>query len=194
MHPFRKYILNYTHIPLEDWQIIEFLLTKREYRKGEVILEEGKVCKHVYFLETGFLRFYVNMDGEEVSKFFTKPPYCFTSQRSFNKSIPAKESIATLEDSRVWEITKSDSDKLLKLESWSTFTRELVQEVQFFTEQILVEIQNQTAEERYIKLVEGGSYLLEKVPLKHLASYLGIAPQSLSRIRKKYMEQRKNLT
>ena len=78
--------------------------------------------------------------------------------------------------------------------SLSTFTRKLVQEVQFYTEQILVEIQNDTAEQRYLKMIEEQSILLQKVPLKHLATYLGIAPQSLSRIRKKFFEQRPKLT
>ena len=82
-----------------------------------------------------------------------------------------------------------DAEKLFKLNSWSTFIRKLVQEVQHFTEEILGEIQNRTAEERYQDLLESGHIYLQKVPLKHLASYLGIAPQSLSRIRKKLLQK-----
>ena len=62
--------------------------------------------------------------------------------------------------------------------------RKLIQEVQFYTEQILDEAQNQTAEERHINMVEKDDSILVHVPLKDIASYLGIAPQSLSRIRK----------
>lgn len=177
-----------------DWCIIEESLKRVIYKKGSALLEEGKVCKKLYFLESGCLRFYINTNGEEISKFFTIPPYCFTSQRSFNNETPAQESIAALEDSVVWEMSKQDAYKLLNMKSWNEFIRKLTQEVQYFTEQILEQMQHLTAEERYTKMIEEGDILLQKVPLKHLASYLGIAPQSLSRIRKKYMDQQQKLT
>ncbi len=69
--------------------------------------------------------------------------------------------------------------------------RKLIQEVQYYTEEILQEIQTETAENRYIKLLESNPALLQRVPLKYLASYLGIAAQSLSRIRKKLAKQKR---
>jgi len=194
VHPFRKFILNYSSFSQRDWDQVELVLKKKKYRKGELLLEEGKICRKLSFLESGFLRFYINKDGNDVSKFFTEPPYCFTSQRSFNNEIPAQENIEALEESIVWEIDKSATEDLLKIPNWSNFARKLTQEVQFFTEQILEDIQNLTAEERYFKMMKDGHIYLEKVPLKYLASYLGIAPQSLSRIRKKYFDQKGKLT
>lgn len=184
MHAFRQFIENYTSIPDPDWKEVEQCLRKRSIKKGELILEEGKICRHLYFLESGFLRYFLWKDGLDKTKFFTIPPYCFTSQRSFNFEIPAEESIEVLEDGVIWEIKKTDRTRLLKLNSWNTFTRLLVQEVQFFTEQILIALQNETAEERYRKMLSNGDVILQKAPLKIVASYLGIAPQSLSRIRK----------
>lgn len=191
MHPFHNFILRYTKMSNVDWQEVEDCLTKKRYKKGEILLHEGRICKKLYFLESGALRFFITKDGDEISKFFTLPLYCFTSQRSFNNEIPAQESIAALEDSIVWEMSRKDAYELYRLDSWSSFVRKLTQEVQFFTEQILEEIQNYTAEERYCKMIDQGDLLLQKVPLKHLATYLGIAPQSLSRIRKKYMDRQR---
>jgi hypothetical protein len=74
---------------------------------------------------------------------------------------------------------------LYRLKSWTDFARKIIQEVQFFTEEILEELQTETAELRYKKMLQNSPALLQRIPLKHLASYLGIAPQSLSRIRKK---------
>lgn len=176
-------------MPEADWVQIERHLTKKTFEKGELILKEGEVCQHIYFLESGFLRYFVWKEGDDISKFFTSPPYCFTSQRSLTQKIPARESIEALEDSEVWMMKAEDADALLNLNSWSTFVRKLVQEVQHFTEEILEEIQNRTAEDRYKELLESQHEYLQKVPLKHLASYLGIAPQSLSRIRKKLLLQ-----
>ena len=194
MHPFRKYIHTYIELPESDWTEIEACLSRYEYKKGVVLLEEGKICKKLYFLESGFMRFYTYKDGTDVSKFFTAPPYCFTSQRSFANDLPAQENVDTLEDCVIWEMSKEDAFKLLDIKSWNTFVRKLTEEVQYFTEQILEEIQNKTAEERYLTMIEEGNILIQKVPLKHLASYLGIAPQSLSRIRKKYMDDQRKLT
>ena len=194
MHPFRDYIAKYTELYDAEWEQIEKCLTRKEYKKRTCILEAGEICKKLYFLEEGFLRFYVLRDGNEVSKFFTKPPYCFTSQRSFTNNVPAEETIEVLKDSVVWEMHKTDAFDLLQYFNWSEFIRKLVQEVQFFTEQILEEIQNQTAEERYIRMIEENDIILIHAPLKDIASYLGIAPQSLSRIRKKYWSDMRKLT
>ncbi|MEL6941316.1 MAG: Crp/Fnr family transcriptional regulator [Bacteroidota bacterium] len=190
MHPFRVFISNYTLLSEGEWKAVEACLERKRYHQGESILECGRMCRKLYFLESGFLRYYyLDKNGSSISKFFTIPPYCFTSQRSFTQEIPAQEGIEALEDSIIWEMSKKDAYTLFKYSNWSQFVRKLVQEVQFYTEQILEEIQSQTAEERYFKMIEEGDILLEKVPLKHLASYLGIAPQSLSRIRKKYALQ-----
>lgn len=194
MHPFKKYILEYTNIAENEWKAVEKCLVKKQYKRGENILETGKICRKLYFLESGFLRYFIFKNGEELTKYFTDPPYCFTVQRSLTNETPSEDTIQALEDSIIWEMNKEDAFALFKYANWSTFIRKLIQEVQFFTEQILEEVQSQTAEERYIKMVEEQSVLLSKVPLKHLASYLGIAPQSLSRIRKKYFDNRRNLT
>ena len=78
---------------------------------------------------------------------------------------------------------------MYKSKSWAEFARKITQEVQFFTEEILLELQTETAEVRYEKMLEISPNLLQRIPLKYLASYLGIAPQSLSRIRKKITQK-----
>lgn len=194
MHPFRAYISAYSTFSDEEWTSIEPCLSRTEVKKGALILESGTICRKLYFLEEGFLRFFLHKDGEYVSKFFTEAPYCFTSQRSFTNETPTTDNIEAKVDSVVWEMSKQDAFELLKLPNWSEFVRKLVQEVQFYTEQILEDAQNNTAEERYIKMLEENSSVLQHAPLKDIASYLGIAPQSLSRIRKKYWTQQQKLT
>ena len=186
MHPFKKYILNYSPITNTEWETIEKCLSRKTYKKGELILETGEYCRKLFFLEEGFLQFFIYNEGLENTKYFTIPPYCFTSQRSFTTNVPSEDTIEVLQDSIVWEMNKTDAFDLLELFSWSEFVRKLVQEVQYLTEQILTESQNNTAEERYIQMIEKKDPILQYAPLKDVASFLGIAPQSLSRIRKKY--------
>ena len=181
----RTFVGKYVRISEVDWDVIRLYFRRREAKRGEIILKEGEVCRHLSFLESGLLRYFIVKDGEERNKFFTIAPYLFTSQYSFNNQTPAKETIQTIEDSVIWEITLEENRQLLQLSSWNQFARKITQEVQFFTEEILEELQTETAENRYIKLLNNQPELLQRIPLKHLASYLGIAPQSLSRIRKK---------
>lgn len=185
MKEFRKFIENYEKIPNQDWELISANFRRKELPKNYTLLEQGKTCKNLYFLESGLLRYFILKDGSEITKFFTIAPYCFTSQASFNSKKPANENIQTIEKSIIWETTFEKNQELLKLKSWTNFARKITQEVQFFTEEILEELQTETAENRYQKLLKNQPELLQRIPLKHLASFFGIAPQSLSRIRKK---------
>ncbi len=181
---FKQFMLQYVAVSDEDWIRISKEFSVTTYKKGALILEEGNICNHLSFLEKGLLRFYIWKDGETVTKFFTEDPYIFTSQRSFNRREPAKENIEALEDSLVWQLSYQAQQALLKVEAWRVFADKITQEVQFFTENILEEIQNETAENRYTLLLKNRPKLVQRVPLKHLASYLGITQQSLSRIRR----------
>jgi CRP-like cAMP-binding protein len=185
----RKFIEKYTTIPLEEWNEISLCFQKRIVDKDEIILEEGKICKHLYFVESGLFRFFIHKEGNDITKFFTEAPYFFTSQASFNAQKPAQENIQAIEKSVVFQISFKQSNDLFRLKSWSEFGRKITQEVQFFTEEILEELQTETAELRYQKMLNNRSELTQRIPLKYLASYLGIAPQSLSRIRKKIQEK-----
>ena len=185
MDTLRKFIEKYTSLPTDEWKEISNCFEKRVIEKDEIILQEGKVCRNLYFVESGLLHFYINKDGNNITKFFTEAPYFFTSQASFNSQKPANENIQTIEKSIVYQISFTQTQELYKLKSWTDFARKIIQEVQFFTEEILEELQTETAEFRYEKMLKNEPELLKRIPLKILASYLGIAPQSLSRIRKK---------
>ena len=182
---FRKFIENYVLVSQSDWETISNCFERKEVEKNQTILNEGEICKHLYFLESGLMRYFINKDGNEITKFFTNAPYCFTSQVSFNNEKPATENIQAIEKSVIWQFSFQDSNKLFELESWTIFARKITQEVQYFTEQILEEIQSETAEFRYEKMLKNDAELTNRIPLKYLASFLGIAPQSLSRVRKK---------
>jgi len=185
MQALKQYIEQYTLLNNEDWLLISSKFEQTTVKANSYLLQEGKVCRHLYFLEAGLLRYFITKDGKEINKFFTVAPYCCTSQVSFTSGLPATENIQALEDSVVWRINLQSANELLALTSWNTFIRKLIQQVQSYTENILQELQTSTAETRYKKMLESNPALLQRVPLKHLASYFGIAAPSLSRIRKK---------
>jgi CRP-like cAMP-binding protein len=187
MDTFRKFIEQYVTVPNAEWIIISQAFERKEFARNEIILSEGKICRHFYFLDKGLVRFFSNSEGKDITKFFTVAPYCITSKNSFRNQIPSQESIQALERAVVWQTTLEKSEPLLDLKSWNTFTRKFVHEVQSYTEELMMQIKTETAEQRYRKLLEKHPAIIQKIPLKHLSSFLGIAPQSLSRIRKKYL-------
>ena len=89
MKELKQFIENYVSLSELDWQIISNCFEKRIFEKDEIVLQEGKVCKYLYFIENGLLRFFINKDGNDITKFFTEAPYFFTSQVSFNSKKPA---------------------------------------------------------------------------------------------------------
>jgi CRP-like cAMP-binding protein len=191
-HPFKKFIEEYVLLTDTEWIEIQKCIEPKWVRKGELILKEGTICKHLYFLEKGLLRFFTWKDGNDITKYFTEECYLFTSQKSFTKQQPSSENIETLEDSLIWQMTYDHAHALLSLPGWNTFIRKLIQEVQSYTEEILEDLQTRTAEDRYKIMLDNSSSLIQRVSLRHLASYLGIAPQSLSRIRKNMLHKNRS--
>lgn len=185
MDALQKFIESYTQLTESDWNAISQAFERHEFRKNEMILTEGAVCRHFYFLEEGIIRFFILNDGDEITKFFTIAPYCFTAKDSFRNQTPARENIQALEKTVVWQTTLQQANDLLALPAWSDFTRKFIHEVQSYTEELLMESKTETAENRYRKLQQKYPALIQRIPLKHLSSFLGIAPQSLSRIRNK---------
>ncbi|WP_346861039.1 Crp/Fnr family transcriptional regulator [uncultured Draconibacterium sp.] len=182
-----KYLIQkHTELPDKDWDAIKSEFVQQNFRKEEAILEEGKTCRYFYFFESGLIRFYCNIDGADITKTFAIAPYCFTSRVSFRDQTPANEAIKALEDTVVWKITFEQYKKLEQVESWNRFMRKLIAEIQDFTENRMLVSKIYTAEENYQQLLKDyPAELMQKIPLKHMASFLGVAPQSLSRIRKK---------
>lgn len=117
MNAIRQFIEGYVPITDNEWRTISPYFTKQPIEKDEILLKEGKICKHLYFLESGLLHFYINKEGKEITKFFTIAPYFFTSQASFNSQNPASENIQAIENSVIWKITYQQSIELLKLDT-----------------------------------------------------------------------------
>lgn len=181
---FRKFIEQYTRVPDNEWLKINEAFERKLFAKNEIVLEEGSVCRYFYFLQTGLIRCYTIYNGNDITKYFTAAPYCFTSVESFRDQKPAEESIQTLEESLIWFATAKKLEELRMLNSWIDFTSRLLLEIQQFTRNSLQDIKIKTADQRYKELLISKPEAIQRIPLKYLSSFLGITPQSLSRIRK----------
>lgn len=159
---FRNFIEKYSLLNDSEWNTIDELCERVVFQKNDIVLKIGKTCKYFYFLEN-----------------------CFTSKSSYRKQTPSDEGIQALDETVVWTISYESYKKLEAFNFWNIFIRKLLNEIQEFSEDFYFEIRTMTAEERYKRILKDyPEEIIDKIPLKHLSSFLGIAPQSLSRIRK----------
>ncbi len=152
------------------------------------LAEEGKVAKEIYFINEGLLRLFYRKEGEEITGFIFREGLFASSYDSFLKEIPSIQTLETLEESELLVITKIDLETLyLKMPAMNIFTRKVAEQRFINAQLILSSFILDSPEERYKKYAIENSDLLNRVPQHYIASFLGITPVSLSRIRKRLM-------
>ena len=149
-----------------------------------MLLIQGNVCRHLYFLEKGALRGFYNLDGKEITHWFGFENDFVTSFHSFITGEPAVENIQLLEGSILWAISKETLNTLLDTHhDMERLLRIAYEKYYIRLEERFVNAQFKTAKERYEELILQTPHILERVPLGFIASYLGISQETLSRIR-----------
>ncbi len=160
---------------------------KITYAKNEYLLKEGQVCRHLYFLETGALRGFYNLDGKEITHWFGFENDFVTSFHSFITGEPAVENIQLLEGCILWSISKDALTALFnEYHEIERLMRIAYEKYYIRLEERFVNAQFKTAGERYANLLRQTPPIIERVSLGYIASYLGISPETLSRVRSKF--------
>jgi CRP-like cAMP-binding protein len=155
--------------------------------KNDFLLVEGKICRHLYFLESGALRGYYTLEGKEITHWFGFEEDFVTSFHSFITGKPAVENIQLLEGSILWSISKESLTALLnQYHEIERVLRIAYEKYYIRLEERFVNAQFKTAAERYGNLLQQAPHILERVSLGQVASYLGISQETLSRIRSRY--------
>ncbi len=152
-----------------------------------LFLEEGKISNHVGFIENGLFRsFFYDDNANEITTHFFQPGTVLISMESFNNQVPAKENIVAMEDSKIYAMTYKESLELYeRVPAWRQITKD-VDEMKF--NDLMnrsIQLQTLSARERYDLFCQHYPDIIQKVALKHIASYLGIDIATLSRLRKK---------
>lgn len=149
------------------------------------LLKAGKVEQYIYFLDSGIVKGYQNIDGKIVVQHLVAGYNFFTSLDSFMTETPSSDYYETITDCRVVKISKPDFDILQKdTKFWAIFVKEVTNEHLSCKLERVKDFQILTAKERYLKFVNQYPKLALNVSVDNIASFLGMEPQSLSRIRK----------
>lgn len=152
--------------------------------KGYVLFKVNRIDPKVYFIKKGMVRAYANPGGEELTFWFGKEGDAVISMRNYVENRKGYETIELLEPCELYEIHTEDLRRLynndINIANWG---RKFAEQELIKIEERLISRQCKTALERYKELLNNDADLLQRVQLGYIASYLGITPVSLSRIR-----------
>ncbi|MFB6340933.1 Crp/Fnr family transcriptional regulator [Saccharicrinis sp. FJH62] len=165
--------------------IAESMQTKR-FSKGEFLIKEGQFSSKTYFILEGCVREYILTEGEEkTTNFFTEEQWAI-SLNSFTPQNAATHNWICVEDTLVVEGDEQQGQALFKrFPRFETISRTIMEAAFAEQREALASYYTDSPEQRYLKLLRTRPELFQRIPQYHLASYIGVKPESLSRIRKR---------
>ena len=171
----------------EEQNVIKSYVTPKKLRKKQYLLQEGDVCKFIAFVEKGALREYsLDENGNEHIIQFGLEGWIISDLYSFLTGEPATYNIDTLEDAELVLISKSAHDELLlNVAKYETYTRLQITGAYIAMQKRLTSIIGSSLEERYSSLMALYPNIVQRVPQHMIASYMGLQPETLSRLRRK---------
>jgi len=187
----RLFISQFIKMDEAEWMVNERLLTKRILKKGDYLIRAGEVCNLVSFINKGGFRAFMEINGEDRSNYFAFENEYITDYKSFLTRQPSVGSIQVIEDAEVIELNYDDMQYCYeRISAWQKFGRLIAEYVFIGVSQRAADLLFKTPEQLYLALLKDKRKLLDRVPQHQIASYLGIQPESLSRLRKRLAQVR----
>jgi len=185
MDKLKIYLQKLTPISDKEFENSKINFSEVHLQKGDFFVQQGKICKQIAFVNRGSLRtFYLNNKAEEITACFRTENSFLSSYKSFILQEPSLLSITALENT---ELIVIDYDKLQKLYktsiAWQNIGRLLAEREYIIMEDYASVLNNETAKEKYLRLLNEQGEILKVANVEHIATYLGVTRRTLSRIR-----------
>ena len=161
-----------------------------EVKKNQHLFRSGNIARYVYFIDKGCLRqYYINNNGEERTIYFKVEGGWCSELVSFLDNTPTELNLQALEDSQLQIINQKNwVYAVTQIRSFTMGFIRAQQDTNYMLKKRLAEATVETPEEKYLRFIKEEPMLLQRIPLYHIASYLAMTPETLSRIRKKIIE------
>ena len=176
---------------IEEEEAFFKILEVKKFNKKDFLLQEGQVCNKVSFVNNGCMRLFYNVEGVENTVQFFFGNSWYTDYTSFLTGQPTIENMQALETCEVVQFKKDDLYRLF--DQFPVFDRvgRVMAENAFLSLSMLNKmLTNEEPQQRYLNLMKQRPDVVEKIPQHYIASYLGVKPESLSRIRKRISEEK----
>ncbi len=186
-----KTIFHEQNFKKEDLEVILSQYQRIEFAKNEFFIKEGTTANFYYFMESGFARSYViDLEGNDITtKFFSSADIVIDWHSYFLKT-KCRENIQAITSCVAWKITFENFMKLFNIEAFREVGRTRLVNNYFELKNHSVSIIADPAKDRYLNLIKSKPEIVQNVPLKQIATYLGITDTSLSRIRKEISDNK----
>lgn len=160
------------------------LTTRNSYPKGQTIHKEGTICNSLYLIEKGIARAYYYKEGKDITAHFATEQGTITAIDSFIQKKKSRYNIETLEKCTMIEITYTSIQELLiEKPHYEKYIRLFLEQIYIDLAERIEDLLFYSAKERYAKLIKNNPTLIQRVNLGHIASFIGITQETLSRIR-----------
>lgn len=195
MEKFQQFLRLIDYYAPLDNEEIEFLreeIPVRTYLKNEFLLQEGQVCRTIFFVLKGCVRLFYNVNGVDKTAFFYTEGRFICAGESYTFGTPARENLQAVEEVELMFFEKDLLDKLLRRSSkFEVMARIATEDELLAYQRMIASFVTKNAEERYVELIANQGDLFLRVPQQYIASYLGISPETLSRIKRRILEKTK---
>ncbi|MEN8186788.1 MAG: Crp/Fnr family transcriptional regulator [Bacteroidota bacterium] len=175
----------FSFLTKEEMEYSRNFFKRTKLKKGDFLSKEGDICKKIAIVRSGILRSFYNKDDEQLTTYFNIEGTIATALRSYLKEVPAYENMQAVTDVEIFYIEKKDMNKLFEdIPAWNKIVRIAMETLYVKMEERSISLQYNTAKERYLNFLVEFPNLANRIPLQYIASFLGITPETLSRIRK----------
>lgn len=182
----RKILNEKVSISDSDWQFISSKLHIKEYKKKDILITTNTIENKIYFILEGVFRLFIELPEKDVTIDFGFPSKFLSSYSSFLTQTPSVASIQSLTRSKVICISRADLHEIYKhTNAGESIGRVFAEDFFLYKSKRELSFMKDSPTNRYLNLVKEQQQLIQEIPQKYLASYIGITPQALSRIRAK---------
>jgi CRP-like cAMP-binding protein len=186
MDIFIDYLKQFGSVTPEGENILREKLSVKFLKKDEYFLEAGEVCRELGFVAEGIVRaFYCDRYGNDFTRFFLKERHFAVNLFSFNEESASSEYLQALTDCRLIVISRKNMDYFYaNIPEWTGLISRITEKALLAKMEVKNALLERDATERYLYFIEKHPELIQRASLGHIASFLGMTPSSLSRIRK----------